>query len=507
MSDASVAAALRSKAPLVLIEAPAGCGKTHQAAEYAHWLASENASGQTLILTHTHAACDVFRARTQDVYGRVHVTTIDGLIVRVTGMYHMTMGLPFDTASWARTQKDGFEELARRAVGLLGASKAIVKFLVSRYPTILCDEHQDANSVQNAIVMLLLDAGAKVRIFGDPMQAIYVKGKIARKDHTKRWHELRERADIVEELDFPHRWEKGSPELGRWVLRARNSLRNGAPIDLRSDRPVGLFILVAENTSLMRGGFSLDALQGNPVRKAVKAVTSMMILSGQNATVRGVNAYFGRAVPIWEGHSRESLSDLVAACLANSGNPIAIAEVFKTFVQSVAKGFSDSDFAKRFIQEVTSGCTKRCIGRPAQIQSLARCILEAPDHIGIANALTILDTLRSSDQSFADFKIDLRREYWDAIRLGRFDDAGQGLAEITRRRSVTGQSMPPKVISTVHKAKGLESDHVLMVPCDKGHFGDSDEKRCLLYVALSRAKSTLTLVVSSNNPSPLLIGP
>ena len=35
MSDGSVRAALRSDAPLVVVEAPAGCGKTHQGADYA----------------------------------------------------------------------------------------------------------------------------------------------------------------------------------------------------------------------------------------------------------------------------------------------------------------------------------------------------------------------------------------------------------------------------------------------------------------------------------------
>lgn len=65
--------------------------------------------------------------------------------------------------------------------------------------------------------------------------------------------------------------------------------------------------------------------------------------------------------------------------------------------------------------------------------------------------------------------------------------------------------MPSKFISTVHKAKGLEADHVLLVPCDKAHFGDAEEKRCLLYVALSRAKKSLTIVTSMSTPSPWLI--
>ncbi|WP_146177534.1 hypothetical protein [Glaciimonas sp. PCH181] len=101
-----------------------------------------------------------------------------------------------------------------------------------------------------------------------------------------------------------------------------------------------------------------------------------------------------------------------------------------------------------------------------QLQALARCILEALNHVGVARALTMLDTLRGSDQSFADIKIDLIREYREAIRLGTFDDVAQGLAKTTCRRSITRLSMPPMVISTVHKAKRLESDHVLIIQVD-----------------------------------------
>ncbi|MGE3774812.1 MAG: ATP-binding domain-containing protein [Gammaproteobacteria bacterium] len=65
--------------------------------------------------------------------------------------------------------------------------------------------------------------------------------------------------------------------------------------------------------------------------------------------------------------------------------------------------------------------------------------------------------------------------------------------------------MPPsKSIATIHKAKGLECENALLIPCDKAHFPDTDAARCRLYVALSRARRSLTLVVSAASPSPLL---
>src|SRR5690554_5347985 len=113
MSDITVAAALRSNARLVVVEAPAGCGKTYQAADYAHWLATALEARQVLILTHTHAACDVFRSRTASVRRQVQITTIDGLVAQIAGVYHLALGLPTDTTDWVRNQgQNGFEQLA-----------------------------------------------------------------------------------------------------------------------------------------------------------------------------------------------------------------------------------------------------------------------------------------------------------------------------------------------------------------------------------------------------------
>jgi DNA helicase-2/ATP-dependent DNA helicase PcrA len=64
VSDASVRQALRSDARLVVVEAPAGCGKTHQGADYVGEVAGNNRE-RVLILTHTHAACSVFAKRTR----------------------------------------------------------------------------------------------------------------------------------------------------------------------------------------------------------------------------------------------------------------------------------------------------------------------------------------------------------------------------------------------------------------------------------------------------------
>jgi superfamily I DNA/RNA helicase len=96
------------------------------------------------------------------------------------------------------------------------------------------------------------------------------------------------------------------------------------------------------------------------------------------------------------------------------------------------------------------------------------------------------------------------REFDDAVRLGEFAECEAAVSEITRRRTYSRPTPPERCISTIHKAKGLECSRVMLMPCDARHFPDSPSSRCLLYVAMSRAKQSLILVVSRSSPSPLL---
>ncbi len=77
------------------------------------------------------------------------------------------------------------------------------------------------------------------------------------------------------------------------------------------------------------------------------------------------------------------------------------------------------------------------------------------------------------------------------------------MTEIAQRRSFARPMPPARAISTIHKAKGLQCDHAIVVPCDKARFSGTDYSKCKLYVALSRAKRSLTLVISRNDPGPL----
>lgn len=502
MSDASVAEALRSDASLVVVEAPGGCGKTYQGACYASDIAPGLGNGRLLILTHTNAACDVFAGRTRGLSRRVEIRTIDGLIGEIAAAYRGPLGLPEDVGAWARREHRGYDRLAQKVARLLTGHAAITRCLAWRYPIIVCDEHQDASADQHAIVMSLYQAGSRVRVFADPMQMIFNGMQAERTAAEQRWVDLKAAANRFEELDQPHRWANIQPALGAWIMEARAALRDGGRIDLTANLPPGLTVHVAENTSPQRTGFRVATNVSQPIYARTNA-KSLLVLTGQNDRVTALRGFFNRRLAVWEGHVRVGLSILVAHCAANQGNAEALARGTLTFLNHVATGFSPTAFGNRFVQEAQQSCAKHCDGKPQHLQAMARHIVESPDHRGVAKALDHLRGLIAGEEAFADVRLHHHREFAEAIQLGWFENADNGFAEITRRRTHARPQLPAKAISTIHKAKGLEFENVMVLPCDADNFSNTKASRNRLYVAMSRATRTLMLVVSKNKPSPL----
>jgi superfamily I DNA/RNA helicase len=63
------------------------------------------------------------------------------------------------------------------------------------------------------------------------------------------------------------------------------------------------------------------------------------------------------------------------------------------------------------------------------------------------------------------------------------------------------------VVATVHRSKGHQFEHVLISNVSGTHFPDDEEGRRLLYVALSRCRRSLTILVPAHGRSPLIAQP
>jgi putative ATP-dependent endonuclease of the OLD family len=208
VSDEAVRAALRSEASLVVVEAPAGCGKTHQGADYARELTGARPD-RLLILTHTHAACSVFASRTRSAGTRVEIRTLHSLTAHIATAYHQGLGLPADIATWARRNTDGYAYVAQKVAHLLDRHPMVAAALAKRYPTVICDEHQDCSGDQHAIGMALMRQGARLRVFMDPLQRIYKEARLPGSNTACDWAAMTGQADA---------YQTRSGSFERWMV-------------------------------------------------------------------------------------------------------------------------------------------------------------------------------------------------------------------------------------------------------------------------------------------------
>ena len=115
----------------------------------------------------------MFSERTRGAGSRIEIRTIDSIIAHIASAYHAGLGLPADIAAWVRQREEGYADLALKVAALLKRHPMIAASLAQRYSVVICDEHQDSSGDQYSVVMALLEQGARLRVFADPMQKIF----------------------------------------------------------------------------------------------------------------------------------------------------------------------------------------------------------------------------------------------------------------------------------------------------------------------------------------------
>src|SRR5690606_11426815 len=186
---------------------------------------------------------------TRAAHRKAEIRTLDSLIVQIVSAYHKSLDLPPDPVGWARREGgDAYATLAARAGKLIKRRPFVAAALAARFPIVIADEHQDASADQHGVRMALREAGAKLRVFGDPMQGIYAKSRAAVEQGQARWEETKA-AGTYAELETPHRWDDGTPALGKWILEARGALKEGRTINLTGTLPQGLTVLYVDNSA------------------------------------------------------------------------------------------------------------------------------------------------------------------------------------------------------------------------------------------------------------------
>lgn len=489
---------LRSNAPVVLTEAAAGCGKTHEASLLAAELAQTLGAGGggVLVLAHTNAAVQEFRSRTEGVGGNVRATTIDALCLDLVAPYASALGLPPDLRrrvgpGAGRVQ---FDALSEAAVRLLSRNPSIAQMVGERYPVIIADEHQDARKEQHHVLRILAEAGrARLRIFGDPLQAIYDDG------NGIGWDQLEREADARLLLETPHRWSQ-NPELGDWIMLARSALKAGAPLPLRS-RPGCVRVTTVAGMPDAAFGKGDQRFLSAPLQAFLnrhERGTAAVLAATRNLTLGLFSCGRGR-VRMNEGADFEAAYSALEAAVTAIGKPQELCKIIINLVSQAGTGFTS---AHRHALDRALSPNELRPGRGhvlAPLMLAFAAVYRSPDLAGFCSAI---EHVARKPPEWLNLREQECLRVLARIRPVDADDAFGALdaAVNARKRSPV---RPARTVGTIHKSKGLEFDNVLVANCSETHFSGTRGRR-LAYVALSRARLHLELLVPGLAPSSAL---
>jgi hypothetical protein len=485
---------IRGDAAVEVVEAAAGCGKTHEAVGAAEVMARQLAGGQeVLLLTHTNSARSVFTERLAAAGARARMQTIDSLALEIVQRYapHLKLTQPVEPGATHRGHPT-FEQVRAHAVALLRDAPAVAEGLAFRHPVILVDEHQDSTADQHALAAAIASCpGVRIRYFGDRLQAIYGYA-----GGGEAWDSLCAEHEPVE-LNVGHRWAK-NPPLRDWLLDVRAALLAGEPIDLR-ERPACVTVheWSGQAPAPRQPGYCPGVLHAFG---ALDLPERSAVLIGDGAHGYGLVEKLGKAtgMTLYEGSDTSEARAWLERAMDAEGDPAQLSLLLGRVMNAWGSGFPPSELRK-----LKAICTSTGIqtGRHQTILPLIDACRP------IYEQATVTAWLRALRHVLAHHAaIGWRPIRRDPARLlyATAEDTDDPLTALQAAARVRATRSRPshRAVMTIHRAKGAEFGTVVLPYVSASHFSDSHEDAKRLYVALTRAQSTLHLMLCRDDPSP-----
>ncbi len=417
-----------------------------------------------------------------------------------------------------------FDDLLLHLYGLLTDESAVRRAISGRFRYILVDEYQDTNALQDGIVRLMCEKHGNVLAVGDDAQSIYSFRA----------------ADIRNILEFPERF----PGAKRFKLET-NYRSTPQILDLAND-------IISRNSRQFPK--TLRAVNdGSAVPKVIPAVSAaeeaeyvadrIEELLDDGKDPRDIAVLF-RATH----HSQTLEFELMRRGLeydyrggmrfferAHVKDTLAFLRIAHNFADEAA--WRRALNIQRGIGDVTAGKVYACATGLGSLAALAehdmRGTLGAKALLGWADMRkTLKKIVEAGDRPFDMIRAVLDSPYQDyliaeyqnarermddleqlAVFSDDYDDLAEFLAEVALNDAVhsTVPARPARarrgnerkvVLSTIHQAKGLEWDKVFVIHLTASGFpnrraamedGGMEEERRLFYVAVTRARKSLTL--------------
>lgn len=452
----------------VVIVAPAGYGKTHIIAE----AVVNFGKGRELILTHTHAGVDSIRRKILSLNPskrNFHVGTIDGFILRYV--------LNYPVVSKWNGNIDDIDWSFIRACGVNLFKKDFIKAILrNSYDGLYVDEYQDCCLEQHAII-LELSSILPTRVLGDPLQGIFNFGSNKIVD----WQtDVNNNFNNIGTLDKPWRWDNvNNGNLGNWLGEVRRKILNKEQISLTNLPDCVKWVKNNNHTDVIKECFLILSKINNNESVVIIGIVNQEAKTHNIASkLRGC---YGVVEPIESRDLKKYIDKFGDIC-------------------PYKKGLSALDFGcccftgiskTRLKQEYTALENKKYPNRRKQL-----AVSQPLEQLLSANNLESLFSLIGSFQNIDKSYLFRKELYFEVLKILRESlRTGIPLKEVmlkvrenTRR---LGRKMPKRIIARTVLIKGLEFDHAIVVDADK--FDKNN-----LYVALTRASKTVTIVSNAN---------
>ena len=454
------------------VELAAGSGKTWTLADTVRSIAGEE--GRVLVVTHTVAGVQAMISKLRefdiatDLY---HVATLTSFAIELVSAYSKHAGFEVpETVDLNRS-----EEYIKGAIAVLQRQHVRDVFSVS-YTHVLVDEYQDCSTSQHALVCALKDAVPQMAVFGDRLQGIFgFADPIVDWDTDVLPHFPRFHMDQV-----PRRWQGHNEDLGAWLLSLRPRLTAGEVFDFGQALPNGVTFVPKTPA-----GFELinAARQRRGDGETVVVITAPHLHSARPIAAR-LSGY-----AVMEEMSGSFMSKrLVSLAACDPSN-------YATWLVMAAKdcftGYAKVD--KGVLGRLNKGMPVATLKRPGLEGTLA-----AIDRVQASAELSVLAKAMDEIRQAREGQLHSREAWRDmtavveACALDPERVMSAELARVRERVRHRGRSGQRRTVSRTLLIKGLEYDHVIIA-----NIADISDA-CNLYVALSRARKSITII----GPSP-----
>jgi DNA helicase-2/ATP-dependent DNA helicase PcrA len=415
-----------------------------------------------------------------------------------------------------------FDDLLVRAVHVLRDFDEARRSWTGRFAHVLVDEYQDTNRVQYDLLHLLTGERRNLCVVGDEDQSIY-SWRGADVGNILRFSEDFPGAQVVR-LEENYRSTQSILDAAAGVV-SHNTKRLGKP--LSATRGAGAHLryfeardAAAEADFAAQEIFRLEREDAS-AHSAVLYRTNLQSRAFEEAFRRAGIHY--RVVGGFSFYQRAEVKDALAyvRLAMNHDDDIALLRVLNTPPRGIGQKTADS---LRALAQQRGGSLWAALDATIESGASGRAVAPLKDFRdlikGLAteiSSLSAADFLRAVLERTGYLEMLAQREGSEEIaRTENLHELVNALADATDRGETISDFLDQAALvsdadefderaaitlMTLHSAKGLEFDHVILAGLEEGLFPHSrsrspdelEEERRLCYVGMTRARDTLTL--------------